>query len=154
MARTHDVIEMLDSAQVKVELLLRFLHRHVGTPADRRRAVEALSAELVGQVTAKQLHLYPATKRVLPDGHRLASRLLNEERELMRLLAALCELDSEDPGFDEALARLAQLVRHHRTHEKTNLLPRLQIACSPAMRERLGRRMQWSRRQAPGLPPP
>jgi hypothetical protein len=63
-------------------------------------------------------------------------------------------LDPEDPEFDRLLGKLIEDVRHHIEDEETDLLPKLQAACSSEDLQDLGEKVLRAKALAPTRPHP
>jgi hypothetical protein len=64
------------------------------------------------------------------------------------------ELDAADPGFEQRLRRLMELIRHHVSEAESDLLPRLAEVLSPAELDDLGQRVLRAKAVAPTRPHP
>jgi len=63
-------------------------------------------------------------------------------------------LDAPDPRFDELLSRLMSEIRHHIEEEESDLLPKLQAACSEEQLRELGEQVVRAKAMAPTHPHP
>ena len=103
---------------------------------------------------AEETVLWPAFRRVLPDGDALTLRVEREHQEVNELVTAL-ERDGRDhPRRSGRLARLVEVLREDVRDEEDVLLPRLQEALDHAELRRLGRQWEIARRVSPTRPHP
>ena len=98
--------------------------------------------------------LWPAVRRVLPDGEELTLRIEREHQEVNELVSALEEGGLDDPQRPARLARLVEVLREDVRDEEDVLLPRLQEKLDPHELRRLGRQWELVRRISPTRPHP
>ena len=103
---------------------------------------------------AEEAVLWPAVRRVLPDGEALTLRIEEEHQEVNELVAALEEDGPDDPRRPARLARLVEVLREDVRDEEDVLLPRLQEKLDPHELRRLGRQWELVRRISPTRPHP
>jgi hemerythrin superfamily protein len=103
---------------------------------------------------AEEAVLWPAARRLLPDGEALTLRVEEEHQEVNELVSALEEGGLDDPRRPERVTRLVQVLREDVRDEEDVLLPRLQERLDPHELRRLGRQWELVRRISPTRPHP
>src|SRR5439155_14899704 len=103
---------------------------------------------------AEEMYMYPAARKALPDGDKVADHEIEEHAEVERLLKDLEGVEATDRTFDDLIGRLATEVQHHIGEEESELLPRLQNACDPDELLELGRMVTRAKASAPTRPHP
>ncbi|CAB4941707.1 unannotated protein [freshwater metagenome] len=103
---------------------------------------------------AEEAVLWPAMRRVLPDGHDLTVQVEQEHQEINELLAAVDRSPHGDPLREERLARAVALLREDVRDEEDELFPSLQERLGPQELRRLGLAWAAVRRIAPTRPHP
>jgi hemerythrin superfamily protein len=154
MASSKDLIDVITHDHREVEAVFKELESGRGTPAHRRDLVDHVIAELVRHSVAEEQYMYPAAREVLPDGDELADHELEEHAEAEKVLKQLDGLDPTDPKFDEVLRTLMADIRHHIEEEESDLLPKLQAACSADQLRDLGEKVTRAKQMAPTRPHP
>ncbi len=127
---SNDLVSVITQDHREVEAAFRELEGGGLTPEHRRDLADHVIAELVRHSVAEEQYMYPAARDALPDGDEVADHELEEHAEAEKVMKALDELDPTDPEFEELLGRLISDIRHHIEEEETDLLPRLQEACT------------------------
>jgi hemerythrin-like domain-containing protein len=125
-----------------------------GDARNRRELLELAIAELSRHWAAEEQFLYPAVRRLLPDGNEVADRHLAEHAEGERTMSELQHADAATSRFDELVTSLVDAVRGHLRSEEAGVLPRLREACSPEELRELGRGYEQSKKVAPTRPHP
>ncbi|MGY1811616.1 hemerythrin domain-containing protein [Blastococcus sp. SYSU D00820] len=133
----------------------RLLHELDGATGRAQEEVLTRIDRLVfSHAFAEEAVLWPAIRRVLPDGDALTLRVEEEHQEVNELVSALEEGGLDDPRRPERLARLVEVLREDVRDEEDVLLPRLQERLDPHELRRLGRQWELVRRIAPTRPHP
>jgi hypothetical protein len=137
----HDLIDILTHDQRGLEDLLGELTvaRDLG---ERRRILDDVTIELVWHAVVEETHLYPAVRRHLPDGDRVADKYASENAQVERLLEELRRSAGADRIFASLTRRLMDEVHEHLRQEQQALLPRLAEHASPEDLRRLGERVE------------
>jgi hemerythrin superfamily protein len=151
-----DVISILTTDHREVEQMFAELEKLRGTgDHDRVRDVtEKVITELVRHSVAEEAYLYPATRRLIPDGDALADREIAEHAEAEQVMKELERTDTTDPRFDELLTQLMTDIRAHIQEEENELFPQLvQHADAEELRE-LGSKVTAIKKVAPTRPHP
>lgn len=106
------------------------------------------------QAFAEEAVIWPAVRRVLPDGGELTVRNEQEHQEVNELGVRLERTRPGDPERGAVFDRVAELLGTGARDEEDLVLPRLQEAVgAPALR-RLGLAWEAVRRTAPTRPHP
>jgi hemerythrin superfamily protein len=149
-----DVVDVLMADHREVEGIFAELEKPGGSPQRRHDLAQVVIAELVRHSTAEEQHLYPATRKHLPDGDHIAEHEIAEHARAEDVMHQLMKLDADDDTFDHLLAKLISDVRHHIQEEETKLFPRLRDACDRATLVELGRKALAAEKVAPTRPHP
>lgn len=133
----------------------RLLHELDGTTGREQEEVLARIDRLVfSHAFAEESVLWPAMRRVLPDGEELTLRVEEEHQEVNELVTELETLRADDPRRAQRVARLVAVLREDVRDEEDVLFPRLQERLDPHELRALGRRWEVVRRIAPTRPHP
>lgn len=125
-----------------------------GDARNRRELVELTIAELMRHWEAEEQFLYPAVRRVLPDGDAVADQELAEHADAEQLMKRLQQTDAASPGFDALVMSLVDGVRGHLRDEESAVLGRLRGACAADELVELGRKFELTKKVAPTRPHP
>ncbi len=98
---------------------------------------------------AEESVLWPAIRRVLPEGEQLTLQIEQEHQEVNELVTALEQRPVDDPERSRILSRLVQVLREDVRDEEDELLPRLQAALTVGQLRSLGVAWEVVRRTAP-----
>jgi hemerythrin superfamily protein len=117
-------------------------------------ALRAVARLVCTHAFAEEAVLFPAARRVLPEGDPLTLHIERDHQQVNELMNSLDTSDSRDPGHAELMRRTFAVLHDDVRTEEDELLPRLQ--------ERLGHRelrllgWQWEllRRLSPTRPHP
>ncbi|MCK9869497.1 hemerythrin domain-containing protein [Nocardiopsis dassonvillei] len=148
-----DLIEVIISDHRQVERIFTELEGPL-SPEARKQLTEHVITELVRHSVAEEQHMYPAARRVLDDGDRIADHELQEHAEAEQVMKDLEGLDADDPEFQRLLNTLISDIRHHVEDEEKDLLPRLRAACTPEELRELGAKVVKAKEAAPTRPHP
>ncbi|MFD0775545.1 hemerythrin domain-containing protein [Streptomonospora algeriensis] len=152
--QSTDLIDVIVSDHRAVEGVFSQLEQGAGDPAQRKGMVDHVITELVRHSVAEEQYLYPAARRSLPDGDRIADHEIEEHAEAERVMKELSGLQPEDPRFEELLSTLMSDIRHHVEDEENDLLPRLRESCGKKELEQLGSKIVEAKEAAPTRPHP
>jgi hemerythrin superfamily protein len=137
---------------VELDRLLRALG---STDRELQEEVLARLSRLVfSHAFAEETVLWPAFRRVLPDGEEVTARIEREHQEVNELWAALEQGGPGDPGRPARLARLAEVLREDVRDEEDVLFPRVRERLDDAALRRLGLQWEVARRVSPTRPHP
>jgi hemerythrin superfamily protein len=87
---------------------------------------------------AEEAVLWPAIRRLLPDGEALTLQVELEHQQINELVTELEALEPGSPQHQQILAQVVHLLREDVRDEEDALLPRLQEKLSPSQLRRLG----------------
>jgi hemerythrin superfamily protein len=132
----------------------RLLQELDGTVGDRQRDLLNRLLRLVfSHAFAEESVLWPAARRLLPDGEAITRRIEQEHQEVNDLVVTLERTDDED-ARGPLLERLAEVLREDVRDEEDQLLPRLQERLDATALTRLGWAWEAVRHLAPTRPHP
>lgn len=94
----------------------------------RGAAVGAAVAEVLDHAVREEMSLYPAVRRLLPDGDRLADQGIEEHEQLERIAKDLDAVGPDHPAFAGLVRGLATALRRHVEREEATLFARLPAA--------------------------
>ena len=137
---------------VELDRLLHELHGSTG--AEQERVLRRIDRLVFSHAFAEETVLWPAIRRVLPDGDALTLRIEEEHQEVNQLVSELETLGHDDVRRAPTLARLVEVLREDVRDEEDVLFPRLQEALDPASLRRLGLQWEVARRVSPTRPHP
>jgi len=149
-----DLIEVITSDHREVEKMFAELESRSGSAEHRRRLADHVIAELVRHSVAEEMFMYPAARKALADGDRIADHEVGEHAEAEEVMKELEGVDPTDARFDELLTKLIADVRHHIEDEESDLLPRLKQACFTEQLRELGSKVVKAKKIAPTRPHP
>ncbi|WP_447002085.1 hemerythrin domain-containing protein [Saccharothrix isguenensis] len=154
--REHDtdLVRVITADHREVERLFRELESGQGTPEHRRALADHVITELVRHSVAEEQFMYPAARKVLPNGDEVADHEIEEHAEAERVMKELEGVEPTDPRFDELLIELMREIRHHIKDEEEDLLPELASRCSAEDLQELGRKVIAAKKVAPTRPHP
>jgi hemerythrin superfamily protein len=150
----RDVIEVLVHDHREVEEMFRELESGTAEADRRRKVADAVIAELVRHSVAEEEYLYPAARKALPDGDRIADHEIAEHAEAERVMKTLESLEPTDAEFGPTVTTLITSIRHHIQEEENDLFPRLRSACTADELRELGRKVEVAKKMAPTRPHP
>jgi hemerythrin superfamily protein len=125
-----------------------------GTPRDHRRTARRLVAVEASHEAAEELVLWPAVRRLCPDGDDLVAEAEQQEVEAKRALNELAHISGGTEEFDETAHALAGMARVHLTYEQNQIWPRLDDRLSDRDADRLVEQWCFARRTGPSRPHP
>ena len=132
---------------VELDALLHELGR---TPADDQDEVLRRLYRLVfPHAFAEEAVLWPALRRMLPDGEQITLQIEQEHQEVNELVTSLEHLDAADPRRQPVLDRLVAVLRADARDEEDVLLPRLQERAGSTRLRALGLAWEAVRQVAP-----
>jgi hypothetical protein len=124
-------------------------------PGERRRILDDVTIELAWYTAIEETHLYPAVRRHLSDGDRIAAKGMADNAEVERLLEELQGAMEVDRAFTALARRLIGEMNEHMREEEDALFPRLAAHADPEELRRLGTQVESAledastRRQVP-----
>lgn len=151
---TKDMINILVQDHREVEGIFQELE-DPRTDAERRgQLVSVATAELVRHSIAEEEHLYPATRRALPDGDEIADKEVEDHADAEELMKRLERMQPDEPEYQSVTQSLMSAIREHIEDEEGTLFPRLREVCSTEQLADLGRKIDEAKQAAPTRPHP
>lgn len=136
-----------------LEVLMRAYE--AGLPvADRPEHLRELCRVALQHAFAEETVLFPAARRLLPEGDPLTGEIEGDHQEINEQLVAVADLDPDDPEHEARVARLFTLLREDARTEEDLLLPRLQEVTGDEQLRRIGAAWEASKQTAPTRPHP
>jgi hemerythrin superfamily protein len=154
MAADHNLIDVIVTDHREVESAFGELESGELAADRRQQLVEHVITELVRHSVAEEMFMYPAARKHLSDGDKLADHEISEHAEVEEIMKALEGTDIADQRYDQLLTKLMADVRHHIQDEEQDLLPRLREACSADELAELGEKVINAKKFAPTRPHP
>jgi hemerythrin superfamily protein len=152
--KDENVIAVLTQDHREVEEMFAQLEIPGLDPQKRRDIADDIIIELVRHSVAEEQFLYPAVRRALPDGDRIADKELRDHAEAERTMKELDGLDAAEARFDTLVSQLITEIRTHVLDEENSLFPRLAATCSADELQDLGRKVTAAKQVAPTRPHP
>jgi hemerythrin superfamily protein len=149
-----DVIQELTTDHREVEALFAQIEALPTGHPERRTLVSAAIKELVRHAEAEEAYLYPAYRRALSDGDRIADMEIEEHAEAERTMKELENLPAEDARFDPLTDKLIREIRAHVAEEESDIFPRFAAASTPDELFKLGNQVRTAKAAAPTRPHP
>lgn len=149
-----DLITVIIGDHREVEKVFTELEDRSVAPERRRELADHVIAELVRHSVAEEQYMYPAAREALPNGDEIADHELEEHAEAEQVMKDLEGVDPTDPRFEELVGKLISDIRHHVEDEESDLLPKLQEACSEEQLRGLGQQVVEAKEKAPTRPHP
>jgi hypothetical protein len=148
----RNVIDVLTEQHRELQTLC---DRLTSTPApERGRVAQVVVATLSRHLSAEEQYLYPAIRKVVPDGDLLADRELAEDHGLLVTLKRLDGVKPDDPAFTQLAGDVAAAVRRHVEADAEELLPLLAQMVPVEDLIRVGNRVETAEEAAPTRPHP
>ncbi|MCT7661774.1 hemerythrin domain-containing protein [Mycobacterium deserti] len=133
----------------------RLLHRIDESTGDQRQEYLTRLCRLVfPHAFAEESVLWPAIRRLVPEGERLTLEIEREHQEINELFSSLEQLPEDDSRHRELWERIKALLREDVRDEEDRLLPMLQQGASRRTLVQLGYAWEAVRRIAPTRPHP
>jgi hemerythrin superfamily protein len=120
----------------------------------RKKMAEILVIEESKHEAVEEMYFWPAVRKLLPDGDRLADRAIGQEQEGKEVLARLDKLGADDPEFEALLSQFIKAGREHIEFEETQVWPALRAVMTEAESAELGESLEQAKRTAPTRPHP
>jgi hemerythrin superfamily protein len=137
-----------------LEQLMRRYESGGGSPGERQRVLRDLVRLTFSHAFAEETVLWPALRRLAPDGEALTARVEDEHRRIDDLVTEMERIGADDPRHDALAVEAFALIRQDIRDEEDLLLPRLQEHLDRARLRRLGSAWETVRRTAPTRPHP
>jgi Hemerythrin HHE cation binding domain len=151
MDNAHDLLEILTHDQH--ELMDMFGELTAARDArERRRILDDVTVVFAWYSAVEETHLYPAVRRALPDGDRIADKGMSDNAEAERLLTELHEASEGDQAVEPLARRLIGEMNEHMCEETDALFPRLAARVGRDDLRRLGAQVEAALDDASRLP--
>ncbi|ROT32470.1 hemerythrin domain-containing protein [Micromonospora sp. HM5-17] len=150
--KQRDVVDLLVDQHNQIKSLFGQLSRARGT--EKRELFEQLVRLLAVHESAEEIVVHPSARRRIDRGHQVVDQRLQEEDQAKRELAELYEMGVDHPNFDTRLARLADAVVQHASHEENEEFPSLRRNMSEAQLTRMAGAVRAAEAMAPTRPHP
>jgi len=132
---------------IKLDRLLRELD--AAQPAQQGAVLRRIYRLVFPHAFAEESVLWPAIRKVLPDGEQLTLQIEQEHQEVNELVTRLEGTNADDSGRSATINRLVEVLREDVRDEEDVLLPRLQDRLSRRRLQILGLAWEVVRRIAP-----
>ena len=124
-------------------------------PKARRDVADRLTAEVARHSVAEEMYVYPAARKILPNGDELIDEEIKEHSEAEELLKSWEGMDGDDPQFMPTFQKIRDGLLHHiDEEEEPKLFPEMQTALSAEEQEDLGAKITKAKKLAPTRPHP
>lgn len=138
MARSrHNLIDILTHDHHELEGMCGALAA-ARDHGERRRILDHVAHELAWYTAVEATHLYPAVRRHLPDGDRIADKGMSDNAQVERLVGELRRTAEVDRSFETLARRLVGELTEHIREEEDAVFPRLAACADPEDLRRLG----------------
>jgi hemerythrin superfamily protein len=117
-------------------------------------ALRAVARLVFTHAFAEESVLFPAARRVLPEGDPLTLRIEEDHQEVDELVTRLDRSSPDDPGHRELMERTFAVLDHDVRTEEDELLPRMQELLDSRELRRIGLLWEVVRRISPTRPHP
>ncbi|WP_031075020.1 hemerythrin domain-containing protein [Streptomyces sp. NRRL S-118] len=138
----------------ELERLMERYESGDGPEEERRRVLKDIVQLTFTHAFAEETVLWPALRRIAPDGEELTARVESEHQQINDLVTEMERTGPDDPRHDELATRAFALIRQDIRDEEDLLLPRLQESLDRSALRRLGSAWETVRRTAPTHPHP
>ncbi|WP_214401554.1 hemerythrin domain-containing protein [Pseudonocardia lacus] len=140
----------------RLDRLMARARETLDSPDEREhaRALRALARLVFTHAFAEEAVLFPAARRVLPEGDPLTLRIESDHQEVDDVVSDLDGSARSEPGHVELMERAFAVLDHDVRTEEDELLARLQQLMSPRRLRLLGWTWELVRRISPTRPHP
>ncbi|MFG3024889.1 hemerythrin domain-containing protein [Streptomyces sp. NPDC048254] len=154
MGHGGDAIAELTTDHREVEEMFARIQGMPGGGQELRDVVDEVTIELVRHSIAEEEYLYPAVRKHIEGGDRIADKEIADHGRVEKLLKQLEKTDTGDPKMSPLLQELMDEVSAHVQDEEDNLFPMLRRSCSPEALNDLGDKIRRAKSMAPTRPHP
>ena len=120
----------------------------------RKKMAETLVIEESKHEAIEEMYFWPAVRKLLPDGGKLADQAISQEQEGKELLAKLDKLEADDPQFSKLVNEFIRAGREHIAFEETRVWPALRTTMTETESFELGDKLEQAKKTAPTRPHP
>ncbi|MGW3042008.1 hemerythrin domain-containing protein [Kitasatospora sp. NPDC001159] len=154
MAHGRNVIDELMTDHREVEEMFARIQAMTAGGQQLRDMVDEVTIELVRHSVAEEQYLYPAVRKHIQDGDRLADKEIADHGRIEKILKQLEKTDTDDAQMSPLLQQLMNEIAAHVQDEENNLFPMLRRACTPQQLDDLGDKIRRAKSMAPTRPHP
>lgn len=125
-------------------------------PETRQPIAERIVRELAIHAGIEETRFYPAVRAEVPAGDPLVDHGLDEHLEIKEALARVDgEMDkAHTKKFEQDMARVEEVVRHHVREEEDNILPAVAEYIPKARLQAIGMDLEQAKAMVPTRPHP
>jgi hypothetical protein len=152
MGGPHSILVRQKRDHIELDRLLGLIDATSGRA--RRGHLNRLCRLVFPHAFAEESVLWPAIRRLVPDGEALTLEIEQEHQQINELFSDLERLEDADPRRGPLWAQITRLLKEDVRDEEDRLLPMLQQRVSPQTLVRLGWAWQVVRSTAPTRPHP
>ena len=150
----QDMVSVLVKDHEEIKEYFRRLEATSDTE-ERRDIADMLTAEVIRHSVAEEMYLYPAARKVLPNGDALVDEEIEEHSEAEEQLKRWEKMAGDDAEFITTYQQIkAGLLHHIDEEEEPKLFPELQCALSEERQLDLGKKISQAKKVAPTRPHP
>lgn len=157
-----DVFEILAADHAEVKGMLNALEDSQGRAdgagdtvlAAREQIAELLVIESSKHEAAEEQYFWPAVRKHVNDGDRLADHAISQESEAKEVLDKLDGLHANDPRFDKLIGTFIPAAREHIEFEETRVWPALRAVLTSQQASELGEQVTKAKEHGPTRPHP
>ncbi|MFE2324351.1 hemerythrin domain-containing protein [Streptomyces sp. NPDC059385] len=154
MGHGGNMLEELMADHREVEEIFARIQAMTGQGQQLRDLVDEVTIELVRHSVAEEQYLYPAVRKYIEGGDRLADKELQDHSRVEKILKRLEKMSTDDAQMSPVLQQLMDEVAAHVEDEENNLFPMLRRACSAETLRELGDKTRRAKAMAPTRPHP
>jgi hemerythrin-like domain-containing protein len=120
----------------------------------RKKMAEELVIEESKHEAVEEMYIWPAVRKQLAEGDRLADEAIAQEQEGKQVLDKLDKCEAGDREFEKLLAEFIKAGREHIAYEENEVWPGLRAALSAEEAQELGEKFVTAKKTAPTRPHP
>ncbi|MET9855549.1 hemerythrin domain-containing protein [Streptomyces sp. NPDC006450] len=154
MGHGGNVIDELKADHREVKEMFGRLRAMTGTGQELRDLIDEVTIELVRHSVAEEQYLYPAVRKHVEGGDRMADKEIEDHSRVEKILKQLEKTGTDDAKISPLLQQLMDEVTAHVQDEESNLFPMLQRACTAQQLDDLGDKIRRAKAMAPTRPHP
>jgi hypothetical protein len=147
----RSIIAVLSEEHLQIAALSAEL---AGALEPRKDLADVVTATVTRHLSAEEQYLYPAVRRLLPDGESIAEREIEHDTEILKNLALLETVDTKGRSFQKLVSAIEEELRTHQRTCSHEIFPQLRETASEADLIRLGNRVELAEEAAPTRPHP
>jgi hemerythrin superfamily protein len=153
--KREDAIALLKTDHREVEAMFkRYMALGERATKSKKNIVEKLVKELSMHASVEEQVLYPAVRRELRSGERLAEEALEEHQKAKEVLAELDKMNPDDEALDDKVESLMKDIKHHVHEEESEMFPRMRKEMQAETLRDMADLMRAAKKIAPTRPHP